>query len=112
MLLLNESCQIERVISLLLGSHNQCLTIIIGHTDILQSSIEGDGRHTEHTVGICQYTIGKDIGGMAIEVITDTLMTQHHALRTTCGARSINKVCKVIGGNLSTRNIRSTRRLR
>ena len=85
MLLLNELGEVERVIGLLLGSHNQRLAVIICHTDILQGCIERDGRHTQYTIRIRQYAIGKDIGWMAVEVITDTLVTQHHALRTTRG---------------------------
>ena len=83
MLLCNELCQVERIISLFLCSKNQCFTIEVGHTDILQGCIERNRGNTEDTLRICHHGIGKDIGRMAIKVITDTLMAQHHTLRTT-----------------------------
>ena len=99
MLLLNELSEVERVVGLLLSSHNQRLTVVISHTDILQGSIERDGRHTEYAVCIRQYAIGKNTGRMAIEVVTDTLVAQHDTLRTARRARGIDEVCQVIGSD-------------
>ena len=100
MLFLNEPGEVKRVVGLLLSSHNQRLAVVKSHTDILQGSVEGDGRYAEDTICISQYGIGKDIGRVAVEVVADALVTEHNALGTACGTRGIDEVGEVVGSDV------------
>ena len=98
-LLLDEPCQVERVVGLFLGCHDECLAVEVSHTDVLQGGIEGDGGDTQHTVGICQHTMGKNIGGMTIEIVADAFMAQHHTLWTARRTAGVYQVGEVIGSD-------------
>ena len=92
MLVLDELSKVERVVSLLLGGHDEGFAVVEGHTDVLQGGIERDSGHAEHAVGIGQHGVGKDIGGMAIEIIANTGVAKHHALGATCRTTGIDEI--------------------
>ena len=100
MLLLDKMSQIQWIVGLLFGCQDECLTVVESRSYILQGSIKGNGRNTEYAFGICMYGIGKDIGGMAIEIIADAFVAKHYALGTTCGAAGVNEIGKVVGSDL------------
>ena len=99
-LLVDELCQIKRVVGLLLGSDNQRLAVEIGRTDVLQGGIKRDGRHAQDALGIGHHSVGKYIGGMAVEVVADAAMMQHHALGTARRSTGVNQVSQVFGSNV------------
>ena len=84
MLLIDETGKVKRIVGLLLGSYNECLAIEVGCTNILQSSVKRDGRHTQHALGIGHDTVGKHIGGMSVKIVADAPVVQHNALGTAC----------------------------
>ena len=100
MLLIDEGCQIERVISLLLRSHDQCLTIVECHTYILQGGVERDRGDAEYTLGIGEHAVGKHICRMTIEIVADTLMTEHHTLRSSRRSTGVDKISQIIARDI------------
>ena len=98
LLTFDEGGQVERVVGLLFGSQNECLAIVERHTDVLQGGIERDGGDAEDATRIGEHTIGKDVGGMAVEIVADTFVAQHHTLRTAGRAAGVDEVGEVGGG--------------
>ena len=98
MLSLYELCQTERVVSLLLRGQHERLAVVEGRSDVLKGSIERDGRHAQYAVGIGHHAIGKDISRMSVQVVTDTLMAQHHTLGTSRRATGVDEVGQVVTG--------------
>ena len=81
-LLVDEPCQLERVVGLFLSGEDERLAVVVSRADVLESGVERNGRHAQDAPGVGHHGIGEDIGGMAVEVVADTFVAQHHTLRT------------------------------
>ena len=94
----NQGCQLERVVGLLLGGQDKCLAVIEGHTDVLECCVERYGRDAQDAVRIRKHSVGEHVGGVAVEIIADAFVAEHHALGTSRGAARIDEVRQVVAG--------------